>query len=138
MTGAKTTMQSAPGETVGCLANVGQHVAHMDNSKKGKVVSGLWRLALATALAAPLFSWVAHAADICTALAIRDVPALEDSTSILKRGELDTAITQYRVNKRTGETSFCSHGGYCYPTRVQVGGNLFEALSVRPETKRVF
>jgi len=72
----------------------------------------------------------ADAADICTAVAVRDVPALEDSSSILKTGEYDTAITQYRVNKRTGQTSFCSHGGYCYPTRVEISGDLLDALKL--------
>jgi hypothetical protein len=70
----------------------------------------------------------ADAADICTAIAVRDVPALEDSTSVIKKGGLDDSITEYRVNKRTGQTSFCSHGGYCYPTRIQVGGDLLETL----------
>jgi hypothetical protein len=69
-------------------------------------------------LGASLFSIGTQAADICTAVALRDVPAIEDSSSMLKKGQFDTAITQYRVNKRTGETSFCSHGGYCYPIRI--------------------
>jgi hypothetical protein len=69
-----------------------------------------------------------QAADICEAVALRDIPALESPESILKRGEHDTAITQYRVNKKTGETSFCSHGGYCYPTHVIEGGIRVEAL----------
>ena len=79
-------------------------------------------------LGASLFPIGVQAADICTAVALRDVPAIEHSSSILKKGQFDTAITQYRVNKRTGETSFCSHGGYCYPIRIQVGGDLLEAL----------
>lgn len=54
------------------------------------------------------------AADICKAIALRDVPAVEAPDTILKKGDLDTAITQYRVSK-TGRASFCSHGGYCYP-----------------------
>ena len=69
-----------------------------------------------------------RAADICTAVAVRDVPALEDSSSVLKKGDLDTAVTQYRVNKQTGRTTLCSHGGYCYPMRIAVGGDLLEAL----------
>jgi hypothetical protein len=81
-------------------------------------------------LGASLFSIGTQAADICTAVALRDVPAIEDSSSMLKKGQFDTAITQYRVNKRTGETSFCSHGGYCYPIRIQVGGGLLEALKL--------
>jgi hypothetical protein len=78
---------------------------------------------LATAPALP-----AAAADICEAIALRDVPALEDPTSILPAGKRDTAITQYRVNKKTGMASFCSHGGYCYPTQVFVDGQKVEAL----------
>jgi hypothetical protein len=72
----------------------------------------------------------ANAADICNATALRDVPALEDPTSILKKGEIDDSITQFRVNKMTGETSFCSHGGYCYPTHLQVGGDKLQALKM--------
>lgn len=71
-----------------------------------------------------------HAADICEAVALRDVPALESSDSILKKGSIDDSITQFRVNKRTGETSFCSHGGFCYPTHVMVGGGKFQALKM--------
>jgi hypothetical protein len=70
----------------------------------------------------------ASAADICKAIALRDVPALEAPESVLKRGEYDTAITQYRMNKKTGMTSFCSHGGYCYPTHVIENGAKVEVL----------
>jgi hypothetical protein len=69
-----------------------------------------------------------RAADICEAVALRDVPAIEDPTSILSRGQRDTAITQYRVNKKTGVATFCSHGGYCYPTHLTVDGKKVEAL----------
>jgi hypothetical protein len=66
---------------------------------------------------AALFAYAtpALAADICEAVAIRDVPAVEAADSIIKKGEKDTAITQYRVSKSTGKAVFCSHGGYCYP-----------------------
>ncbi len=57
----------------------------------------------------------ARAADICEAIALRDVSAVENPDSVLKRGERDAAITQYRVNKKSGKATFCSHGGYCYP-----------------------
>jgi hypothetical protein len=70
----------------------------------------------------------AQAADICRAIALRDVPALESPSSILAKGSFDTAITQYRVNKQTHEASFCSHGGYCYPTHIFVGARKIEAL----------
>lgn len=86
--------------------------------------------------AVPAILWVAmllaagqgRAADICEAVALRDVPALSNPDSILKKGSFDESITQFRVNKRTGETSFCSHGSYCYPTHVMVGGGKFQAL----------
>jgi hypothetical protein len=47
---------------------------------------------------------------------------------MLARGDYDTAITQYRVDKFYGTTSFCSHGGYCYPTHVRLRGQTIEAL----------
>jgi len=79
-------------------------------------------------LAAALIPGIPRAADICAAVALRDVPAIEDASSIIRKGQQDTAITQYRVDKATGQTSFCSHGGYCYPARIQVGGDQLEAL----------
>ena len=70
------------------------------------------------------------AADICEAVAIRDVAVLESASSVLRKGQIDDAVSQYRVNKRNGQTSFCSHGGSCYPTHVQVGGDFLEALKL--------
>lgn len=70
----------------------------------------------------------AQAADICKAIALRDVPALGAPDSVIKRGDYDTAITQYNVDRKTGETSFCSHGGSCYPTHVMEDGKKVEAL----------
>jgi len=60
----------------------------------------------------------AGAADICEAVALRNAPALEAPSAVIRRGDLDTAITQYRVSKKTGEDQFCSHGGYCYPVHA--------------------
>jgi hypothetical protein len=70
----------------------------------------------------------ASSADLCRALALRDVPAAETPDSILPRSNYDEAVTQYRVNKQTGMTTLCSHGGYCYPTHVRVNGQKVEAL----------
>lgn len=70
----------------------------------------------------------ALAVDLCKAIALRDVAAIESPDLVLQRGEYDEAITQYRVNKHNGMTSFCSHGGYCYPTHVRVNGKRIEAL----------
>ena len=47
---------------------------------------------------------------------------------MIPRGGYDEAITQYNVNKHTRMTSFCSHGGYCYPTHVFINGQKQEAL----------
>jgi hypothetical protein len=68
------------------------------------------------------------AADLCRAIALRDVAAIESPDSVLARGEYDEAITVYSVNKLTGMTYFCSHGGYCYPTHVRIKGKRVEAL----------
>jgi hypothetical protein len=70
----------------------------------------------------------ASSADLCRALALRDVAAVEAPDSILPRGNYDEAVTQYRVNKQTGMTTLCSHGGYCYPTHVRVNRRKVEAL----------
>ena len=69
--------------------------------------------------------------DVCEATALRDVAAIESPSSIIRKGQLDTAITQFRVDKRNGDTSFCSHGGYCYPTHVKVGGDKLQALRMK-------
>ncbi len=71
---------------------------------------------------------IASSADLCKAIALRDVAAIESPDSILQKGEYDEAVTQYRVNRHTGMTSFCSHGGYCYPTHVYINGKKVEAL----------
>ena len=72
----------------------------------------------------------AHADDICEAIALRDVPAIGVPSSFIRKGGKDDAITQFRVNIRTGRTSYCSHGGYCYPTHVQVGDDMLLALKM--------
>lgn len=83
-----------------------------------------WLLSLAV-LAFPTSAW---AEDLCRAQALRDVGAMENSASVLARGEFQDAVTQYNREVATGQTSLCSHGGYCYPTHVSVGGQRVEAL----------
>lgn len=68
--------------------------------------------------AAMISAGSARAADVCEAVALHDVPAVENPSSILRRGALDTAVTGYHVNRETGERTFCSHGGYCYPAEA--------------------
>ena len=86
--------------------------------------------AMATFALYSIWTASSQADDICQAIAVRDVPAIEEPKSILRKGELDDAITEFRVNKRSGETSYCSHGGYCYPTHVHVGDDLLLALKM--------
>jgi hypothetical protein len=70
----------------------------------------------------------ATAADLCGALAMRDVAAMENASSVIPRGSYQEGITQYRVNNDTKTATFCSHGGYCYPVHVWVNGKKEEAL----------
>lgn len=83
------------------------------------------RLTVLLALAA---ATPAVAADICEAIALHDVPSLDNPEAILKKGERDRAVSQYRVNKKTGATSICSHGGSCYPLFLIENGQKIEAL----------
>jgi hypothetical protein len=84
----------------------------------------LLRLSILFALAAT----PASAADICQAIALRDLTAVDVPDAKLKKGERDEAVTQYRVNKKTGEATLCSHGGACFPVAVTENGQKVEAL----------
>jgi hypothetical protein len=65
--------------------------------------------------------FIRYAAGVVT----EDAPAAEDPTSVLKKGELLTAITQYRPT----EGLYCEHGGYCYPSKsVQLLGSVLTGL----------
>lgn len=68
----------------------------------------------------------AHAADICNAVALVDIPDTITGYG-LKKGEIDDAVTQYNVDAN-GEGQFCSHGGGCYPRYLIKGGKKVEAL----------
>ena len=70
----------------------------------------------------------ASGSDICQAIALRDVQAIEVPDAKLKKGERDEAVTQYRINKKTGEATLCSHGGACFPVAVTENGQRVEAL----------
>jgi hypothetical protein len=69
-----------------------------------------------------------RAGDLCEAIALRDLPAVEAPAAILKKGEHHEQITQYRVNKKTGEAILCAHGGNCYPATVTENGKRVETL----------
>jgi hypothetical protein len=70
----------------------------------------------------------AQAADLCLAIALRDVAAIEAPDRMLPKGSYDGAISGMHVVKNTGVTEFCSHGGNCYPTHVKINGQRVEAL----------
>lgn len=72
----------------------------------------------------------AFSADLCKAIALRDIAPIGHTDSILRRGEYVEAISQYRVDKRTAVATLCQHGGYCYPTDVMINGKKVEALKL--------
>lgn len=67
-------------------------------------------------------------ADICKAEVLQEVASSEDPSSKMKPGEAYDDVTQFWRNKATGETRFCQHGGYCYPSHVSVNGQKVEAI----------
>lgn len=64
----------------------------------------------------------AHAEDLCRARALRDISPIGGGSYVIPKGDFVTAVTQYQVDAETGERSFCSHGGGCYPEHVTVAG----------------
>ncbi len=78
-----------------------------------------------------LCAGAAQAMDICKAAVLANVPSLGNPSSIVfRKGETMDAITQYNIDKATGETSFCAHGGSCCPTHVILSGKKVEALKL--------
>lgn len=78
-----------------------------------------------------LCTGTAQAMDLCKAAVLVDVPSFGSPSSIVfRKGETMDAITQYNVEKATGETSFCAHGGSCCPTHVTLNGKKVEALKL--------
>jgi hypothetical protein len=73
--------------------------------------------------AAPAFS-----DDICEAVALRPVPAVDNPDAVLKPGQIVRAVSQYRVSKKDKLVTLCSHGGNCYPIKIMENGALVEAL----------
>lgn len=45
---------------------------------------------------------------------VKDVGAEESPSSVMKKGRVWAQITQVRVNKKSGKTTYCAHGDYCY------------------------
>jgi len=66
---------------------------------------------IAYALLTPVYA----SDSICDGIATRNTIPSEHFSYALRKGEQITAITQYNIDKQTGETSICSHGGGCYP-----------------------
>jgi len=66
--------------------------------------------------------------DMCSAVALFRVSAIGNPDNALAPGDIDSSITQYVVSNRTGEASFCSHGGSCNPRYISKNGRMTEAL----------
>jgi hypothetical protein len=96
--------------------------------RKGTLFTGLSVKLLVGIGALLSATGAATASDLCKAIALRDVAAIENPKSVIRKGDIDTAITQYQVEKATRRGSFCSHGGYCYPDRINVDGGDLIAL----------
>lgn len=100
---------------------------HSDAAEPVGHAARLVRLVAVVASAACLPA-TAFSADICKAVALRDVAAIENPESLIPRGDYDEAITHYNIDKQTKMASLCSHGGYCYPTHVSINGQEQETL----------
>lgn len=68
--------------------------------------------------------------NICEAVALRTVPAIENPDAKIFKGEKQTSITQYVEDETMNITAFCSKGGYCYPTHVFLKRERVEALKL--------
>lgn len=66
--------------------------------------------------------------DICRATVLHQVASIEDPSSKMEPGEAYNDVTQFIRNKKTGETRFCQHGGYCYPSHVTLNQQKVEAI----------
>ena len=72
----------------------------------------------------------AIAADLCKAVALRDVAAVEAPDAMISKGSTIEAIAQYVIEKGRGLKKFCQHGGYCYPAEVTIDGKKSLALKL--------
>lgn len=58
----------------------------------------------------------AHAESVCNTDTLMDVHAIEDASSIVRKGEGLGSVSMY-AKTATGDM-FCVEGGYCYPAHV--------------------
>lgn len=77
----------------------------------------------AVALAAILTPSAAFAADLCEAIALRDVSPTSGGDYVVTKGRSIGAVTQF-VKGRYDEGYFCTHGGGCYPRIVSLNGEV--------------
>jgi hypothetical protein len=84
------------------------------------------RMTMVMLTTAAMFTTITYAKaeiDLCQAVALSDVHAIESPEAIIERGDVHKAISQYNVVKKAGLGMLCEHGGYCYPAQVIEGGN---------------
>ena len=67
--------------------------------------------------------------DVCNAKVLREVGAIEDPSSKMEPGENYVDVTQFWRHPKTGDSYFCQHGGYCYPSHVSIDGK--RALAIK-------
>ena len=65
----------------------------------------------------------ASAADLCEAIALRDVSPTSGGDYVVTEGRTIGAVTQF-VKGRYDEGYFCTHGGGCYPRTVSLNGEV--------------
>lgn len=66
----------------------------------------------------------------CRARVLEDVRAIQDSSSVMRKGTIWPNVTQFWRNPKTGATWFCAHGDYCYPATVKRAGKAVPAIKL--------
>ena len=69
--------------------------------------------------------------DICEATALRDVAALKSPSSIIRKEQLDMALTQFQGRQERRRHVLLLARGYCYLTHVKIGGDKLQALRMK-------
>lgn len=107
---------------------VSMHIAHWRKQQAGNQPAQATENAAGTETAAT--EPPSEATKICRAKVLHDVRAMNDAPSTMKAGEDWTDVTQFWANKETDDSYYCQHGGYCYPSHVEIGGKKVPAIKL--------
>lgn len=78
------------------------------------------------------------AAYVCSAVATNNSPFMEDpDRGELRKGQVISAISQYRISKKTGIKTYCVHGGLCYPANVLKLSNCQAGAEISDDSDEV-